>query len=272
MNKREALELVAKDGRALSKLSEQFRDDERIVKTALWSANSQPIFHFASQRLKSNYEMALEAIKSSVKNFNSVAKEIKESKEFALVVALMDGSVFNDFTLSLKKDKDIILASIALSPHALSYAPKEVFNDFDYIKSLLIKNANCLEYCSDDIKHNIELVNIALTQSKQSTIYPLKYASLAVKDNKEFMLSILHSTVIKDNFKLLSFVSKRLKDDVDMVLQASEIYLSSLMYASDRIKEIVGHDNQIEKLKVLYEKETLDSTILTHNSQKRIKI
>lgn len=271
MNKKEALELVLQDGRALSKLSKQFRQDEDIVKKAL--SCGQAIFHFASQELRDNKQMAQIALQFCIKNYNCLSQNLKKNKELNLFALHLDGQVFNEIPKELKSDEDIILNSISTCPHAVSYANEETLKKKEFIEALLKINGLCLASCPKEVRSSLFYVNIALQESANKNMYILKYVSDEIKNNKCYMIEILNNTHIKDFHKGLSLVGKPLQDDVEIVLNAIKQYKPAIQFASKRIQDIVGEQDSIEVLEALFEKEKLENLTQENKSEiKKIKI
>jgi predicted RNA-binding protein Jag len=271
MNKKQALEFVSQDGRNLSKLNKQFRNDEEIVFKALDS--TMPIFHFASQELRANEKIAKKALQGCIKNYNAIASNLKKNKDFTLFAIKIDANVFNEIPKELKSDEDIILASIKTVAHAVSYATELSLENPVFIKKLLLINGLCFQYLPLEMKNDVELLTIAIQEGNNKGISPFKYASNTIKNNKNYVFSLLKNEELQEMFLFLSFVSNQLKDDSEVVLKMVERHVQNYSFASQRIKDIVGVEgNTIDKLQVLFEAEKLHQHITPIDEDKKRKI
>lgn len=271
MNKKEALEFVLEDGRNLSKLNKQFRNDEDVVLKALDSTT--PIFHFASQELRANEKIAKKALESCIKNYNAVPMDLKKNKSFTLFALSIDGHVFNEIPKELKSDEDIIAMAVYDSPHALNYISEISLSNESFIHSMLAKNGACFQYLPLDMRKSLDLLNIAIQKGENHKVFPIKYASEEIRSNKDYIFSLIENPELKDSFLLLSYVSDSLKDDANFVFKIAQQSPQNLIYASSRIRHIMGLGNdRMDKLQVLSEQEILNKSILNNNEQNKKKI
>ena len=146
----------------------------------------------------------------------------------------------------------------------LNYASKILCDNKKFIMNL-VENNHFLQFASDRLKNDKEIVTIALendcgyyfsnaskeleNSEKNITVnfknnkYVLKnildFVSTELKDDKEFIMSI-----IKNNGYILKYISERLQDDKEIVMASIKSNGGPLKYASERLQE----DEEIKRI------------------------
>jgi len=192
-------------------------------------------------------------------NFNiRLNNNLIKDKLYALMMVNHCGMFYNLIHSSLKNDEQIIKTAVLSKYYtykSLQFIPEEYKinkNFFLYICNLEGTN---IKYASDELKDDIELVNIALNNN----INTFQYISQNLKNNNKiiekcikilefknkntFILRYITSTEIKDNkdiiIKLmkyngfeLEYVSNRLRNDIDVVSAAIMNYTGAYFYGN----------------------------------------
>jgi len=109
--------------------------------------------------------------------------------------------------------------------------------DRDFVLGDVAHDPSLLQYCSDELKGDKEIVIAALKQDMSGEI--LRYASDELKNDKDVVM-----VAIKNNWTSFRYASLEIRDNFDVVLFAIKINSSALMYASSRLKE----DESLEAL------------------------
>ena len=114
----------------------------------------------------------------------------------------------------------------------LPYVSERLKNDESFIVEAVKTNPLAIEYASESIKSNQQLMDTLVVEHK---IYSaLKYASMEVKDNVQIV-----KEAVKDDAFFLEFASDRLRDDEDVALLAIDSDANcteAMQFVSDRLK------------------------------------
>ena len=252
------LAAVRNDGCALEFASDRLKNDKDIVLNAI--KNNINSSKYASKSLLTDPNIRKQ-ISEKEKEINDLRKKIKErnrieySKKIENEIPIKSNfEDFENFNISEFSDnKEIILKIIKEEPgvtydlllHDSSQITPNKRNEF-YFNYIDIPT-----YCSQDS-------------------FILKYVSDKLKDDKEVVIE-----AIKRNGLALEFASDRLKDDKDIVIEAVKNNGFALEFASDRLKndkEIVFNavKNNIYSLKFANKKFLLHPYIIKEQiKQKR---
>lgn len=114
--------------------------------------NGSPL-QFASDRLKNDKEIVLEAVKA-----NGYALQFASDE--------------------LKSDKEIVLKAVKESGYALKYASDELKNDIEIVLEAVKENGYALKYASDELKANIPFL---LDLVARNSIYPGQYIEYLIE-------------------------------------------------------------------------------------------
>ena len=145
-----------------------------------------------------------------------------EQMKTAIEKAIQNESKYSD-------DMDFLSEKIATIIKDDRY--KLLTNDSEFMRFLLANMGKLIEYASDDIKDNKELIIIAASSTSS-----LKWASKRLQDDYYTVMSI-----VSKNGLSLKYASDRLRNNTDLVFTAISNKGESLRYTSDRLKD----DNKI---------------------------
>ena len=204
-NREFMLKAVDEFGWALAYASDELKNDEEVVLTAIqgWdgvSVNFSYAIKEASEELRSN------------KNFMRKAIE------------LTDGEAFCGATDELKNDKEMALFAVShgSAPHQcdpdiiLRYASEAIRADKDVVLAAVRRNGWSLEYASEELKADKDVVLVATINNSWS----LTYASPALRADKEFVIEL----VKRAGECALRYVDEALQNDAD-VLEVAKRYV-----------------------------------------------
>lgn len=124
----------------------------------------------------------------------------------------------------------------------LKEASDEIKNDKEVVLAALQMHGAYLEYASEELKQDRNVVLAAIKSFR--FVFDRGWVSEALKDDKEFMLSVLQqdgNPRIEHYGSLLQFASDRLKNDRDIVLAAIKKEGLALEYAA----QVFKNDNEI---------------------------
>lgn len=227
------------------------QNDEEIMALAV-SQKSQDM-RFASARLKNSIEFANKVLieNDCVDAIAYFGDDIKDNKKIALKVCERFGLKLKNFSDKLKCDKDVVLKAVNQNGLALEYADNKFKNDAEVC--LRAYNSTCklfgnvmaggvIECMGEQIKQQIGDKNIidtlSLIISKQNNYNYLSKKLLEKHgDNKDFVLDNLR----KDGL-LLEFVSDRLKNDKDVVIEALNQNFNACDFVGEKFVGCIKHN------------------------------
>lgn len=231
------------------------------------------LLKYASEKLKSDYEVGIFALRISKGNFLStpiehVGEKLKRDPNFMLEAVNLYGENYEAAGFSIRKyNIQLLKSAISTKPGMLAFAPWEFRDNENVLLSSLETECACwsnnsrLEFASDRIKKNKEIVSQIVKNCPCSLEFvldnlnddeelvfdavsqkgrALEFASERLKDNYE----IVKAAITKDG-SALKFASERLKDNYDLVVIADEKDWDAFQYASPRLKQ---------KLKTIWKK------------------
>ena len=229
------------------------------------SKKSGHLLKFASEKLKSDPEVAIYALRKCKSNFQYspikyVGEKLKRDIGFMMAAVKLDGENYKEACFSIRKHNiQLIKCAIDTCPEMLAYAPWEFRDNENVLLSSLECECRCrsnnsrLEFASDRIKRNKEFVSRILKNCPCS----LQFALDCLNDNEELVYDAVSvkghalefaSERLKDDYEIvkvavtndgsaLRFASERLKDNYDLVVIADEKHYDAFQYASPRLQQ-----------------------------------
>jgi tRNA A-37 threonylcarbamoyl transferase component Bud32 len=206
---------------------------------------SEAIFS-ASNRLKSDKEIALAALKVDACSFQYISQELHKDRDI-LLMAIEDRKNFKLLPPNIKTDLNFIMACFEKNPNNLCYFnlsqetyesliemnPKLIlhvpkgFNLNSKICLNAIQNGLNLAYLPKEYQNDKEIILQAIERNPKD----FEIVSMELKNDKEFCLSILG---IDGN--CLEWISDELKNDKEIVETAVRKSPESWIFASEEIK------------------------------------
>jgi hypothetical protein len=191
---------------------------------------------YASDELKNNEEIFLSCVLKCGRVFQFASQELKKNKKL-MKKCLDQSSTYKNIPIELFSDygfmNDLLknskfLLFLCLRSDLCQHFPKELLDD-EHIVSDLIPTTYCsiLEFISDRLKKNKEFMMGVLKKFPNS----IKYFPLEYQADFDIM-----SGLIQINPYLLSYASDDLKDNPEIVNQATSKDIFSLCYASDNYR------------------------------------
>ena len=188
-----------------------------------------------------NVEVLLAAIKNncSIGELPKGALDIKEIVMFLLSNNLLSSNL-EFLSDSFKDDKEIAEQALKNNGSNIKYFSENIKNDYEIAKIAVEKDGTYISYVSEELKKNREFVKIALKQNG----YAFMDVSDYYADDREMLLFALknlgtiYSYMLQNDeyVGLICFASDRLKDDEEIVIEASKEDMKAFQYASKRLK------------------------------------
>jgi hypothetical protein len=239
--------------------SDRLRDDRETISLAMRTTPRS--FIYASKRLKDDKNLLIQAIKSGCGDcFAHASDKLRDDKDIVLDSALYNRHSFQYASDRLRDDYDTASQIIGISPQAFQYASERLRNTKSFVLEILGSskfdlplrgNDCCLEYISDSLKDDIDVVSAVVQKyptcikyaSERLMVHPkftdaledlyFQYYPKSRRNDKVLVMSLLTSG--KDH--VFRYTSDRLKDDMDVVMLAVECDGKNLEYVSVRLKD-----------------------------------
>lgn len=205
--------------------------------------------------LSNNFNFMVEFAKISYFNTKYASDTLKDNDEFIAKIILKYPKCFIYASDRLKNDEDYILKHINKTPEIIKYCSSSLKKNTDFISKVKNINTNYLEYFEYESFINDDMVLKSKNNSTDAeaikklleniiTKYPEKTLLLSerIRDDEEYMLSL-----IAKNPAVLSYVSDRLKNDINFNTKVLTKYPKATNYASECIQK--NHDINIAILK-----------------------
>ena len=134
----------------------------------------------------------------------------------------------------IKNDKNIVLAVMKKNGFLLEYTSDELKNDREVvIAAISNSNGQALKYASEQLKNDREVIFTALKYSSDL----LKHASDEIKNDREIIIAALQKNASEYRSEcVLKYVSDDFKNDCEIVKIAIKNSDYALRYASDKLK------------------------------------
>ena len=263
------LAAVRKNGLALQYASEALKRDNEVVIAAM--LNDLKSLQYASTNLLSDKGFVVAVLQINGCALKFVPLSIRLDKELALVAIKQKWYAIMHWPFELRDDKEMVVAAVTASWKALQYASDNLRGDVDVICAAIsqsIQSLDALEYASKSPEHNV-VVKSAFTYAVQSEGYVLRFASSAIRSDKEL---VLHA--VKQNGIALEFASVELKGDLDVVFAATAHSMGALFWASVDLGRRGGLKKYVERLLCVYNVpvSVFVATVLASTTSKRLFI
>ena len=204
-----AIRKVSANGEQLKNLDDKLKSNKEVVLAAV--KQNERAFLYASENLKLDKEFILEAVKLNGAALSYIADNYKGDKEIVLAAVKQNGMVLNYATDKLKNDKEVVLTAVNKRGDALYYASDKLKDDKEIVLAAVKSNSLSLDDASKRLKDDKEIVLAAVMFGA----YALDYASDRLKNDKEIVLA-----AVKQDAESLKFASKNLQSDKDVIKAA----------------------------------------------------
>jgi hypothetical protein len=189
--------------------AEKLRSNREIVLAAV-KANGNAL-KFAAKELRSDREIVLAAVIKNGSALECTAEELKSDREIVFAAVLNDGSALEFAVEELKSDREIVLAAVSNYGSALEHKTNELKSDREIVLAAVSNNGMALEHTTNELKSNREIVLAAVSNNG----YALQFAGDEFKSDREIVLA-----AVKNNRRALKYATEELKSDDDIVFAA----------------------------------------------------
>lgn len=214
---------------ALFYAAANLKKDADLVK--ILSCRRASTLQYADVELRSNQKFLQNLIDLNPACLRFCSKELLYDHDFNLK-ALQQNSLSQDhIDPSLWHDTSFVLKALAVSETVLEKVAielPELMGDIDFAFQALQICGKALEFLSEDVKEDVNLVTVALEDEPQA----LAFASSSLQDNHRLVLNAL-----KKDGSVLSHAGESIKDNVAMVIEATKATPCAFQFASERIRK-----------------------------------
>jgi hypothetical protein len=177
LNKKDVLNLVRQDWKALQFLSSRIKSDKDVVfetikqnGNALQYASKElqankgivmeavkldgEALQYASKELQADKDVVSEALKGNYTALKHASKELRADKKMIMIAVKLDGNALEFASEKLRTDKEIVLAAVKQNGMALEYASKLMQGDKEIVKFAVAKDNLALQFATNDFKVN----------------------------------------------------------------------------------------------------------------------
>lgn len=224
-------------GSLIGLVSEEFRDDENIVMTALkshplalryasnrirckesivslvlsrYGTQNSIVLESAGDKIVDNFDFMLNALKLNPLHYQFISARLRRDKTFTLA-ALRQGFIVNEYDrdFMFRDDKEVVKAMVQNEGQQLGFVKLEFTDDEDIVKAALKKTGIALKYVSKRLRSNKSIVMIAV----QNDGCALQYASKKLKDDETIV-----KLALQQNITAYCYASLRLQNMEDVYL------------------------------------------------------
>jgi hypothetical protein len=293
------LSVVKRKGNYLKWASDKLKNHKEIVLEAVKNGSR---VSFASKALKNDREFISQVLQIRPDLYNEISDELKHDRDLFLTVMCKIPIMFNyvgnqlknDRILALellkigyaetiqivsdrlKNDKELVIMSVKIDPLMVKSIPKKFLDDEDVIREVVNSRGILLEYASQNLRNNVDIVMTALKNDKNALYYGnisetllqeksfnrmLLELSFNLKDFKceldhDFILEaikknpfdvkdlpieyqtdrVIAMEAVERNGIALKFLSEEFCEDQEIVMKAVSNQGNALMYASFNLK------------------------------------
>ena len=200
-------------------------------------------------------EVLYQASQNGYTSLRKASKELKKDMDIIKAAILNNSSAFTkidaEFLPILKQNKPFFLDVLKKNGLILEYASNELKGDIDIVSTAISQNGMALKHASDELQNNKDIVLNAVKQSGMV----LEYAPL-LQNDKDIVLQ-----AVKQNGFAIQFASDDLKENKEIVIEAlkqdsrSSIWIPKKCCENDTVKifNLHGNINFIDESEVQFD-------------------
>ncbi|MBA3720801.1 MAG: DUF4116 domain-containing protein [Parachlamydiaceae bacterium] len=234
------LKAIAEGAQILPVLSDEFKEDETIIKEYILRNGGGSLYH-AGPKSKTNKKLVLFALEHFEKegNFNKVflhmlSPQLQADRDVVMAAVKINGKQIEYASPVLRGDEEIMKQAVLATPEALKFASDKIKDDKDFILKAIRKSRDSksdlnkfMKYVSPKLQDDVDFVTEAMDISNDS----FQYASERIRGMKSIAMKAINVCGFH-----WGFVSKELKEDFDVALAAVTTYGTSYLWLPDSLK------------------------------------
>ena len=164
IDKKEALKLVGFSGLLLKELSDDFKNDEGIVKLAVttsWSA-----IQYASKRLQADLDILSIAVTKNADSLKYVGNEIKNNDPLMKNLTILNYKCLTYGSIALKNDRNLILPILTKYGSLLASVGDAIKQDKISVMTAIKNSYHAFCHASSYLKKDKEVILTAISADK----------------------------------------------------------------------------------------------------------
>ena len=116
---------------------------------------------YASERLRSDPEIAILTLKQDIFTYRCFSDKIKSMRKLALYVVKKEGILLKDVAEKFKNDKEIVMAAVKNNGDALQFASDALKADREIVMAAIKRNGRSLVYACEELRNDIDMIEMA---------------------------------------------------------------------------------------------------------------
>ena len=224
MTKEQALQLIQSGDKSLEALSDELRNDRKVVLAAIKKEGYK--LEYASDELRNDREIVLAALSNYGNALEYASDELRNDRELVMA-AINNGANLKYASEELRNDIEFVSAAIKEGYVILEYASKELQNNRDIVMAAVEDYGGNLQYASEELRIDREIVLVAVKNSGGA----LQYASEELRNDREIVLA-----AVKESVGVLQYASEELRSDREIVMAAIEKDAWAIEYVSEELR------------------------------------
>lgn len=214
------------DGRNINFVSNKLKKDLELTYLAI---NTTPYaVEFIDNEYKDNEKLICRLLNKNIRCFEYISERLRNDKKIIIKCIKILQS------LSIKKSSEFDKTFEFEAAILLRYTSPINRSDKEIVLPLITLNGYALQYASNELKQNKEIVYAAISNCPESYIY----ADEKFFEDKDFLLlSLKNEDYDEENYEdFLQNLSDNFQDDKDIVMSAVKKCGINIKYASSRLK------------------------------------
>lgn len=227
-----ALETLPSEYNIAEYISARLRNNEEF---AMEMVTKRYSLEYASEELRNNKEFVMKAIENRI-SIKYASEELRNNKEVLKEAIRTNGFRQLEFASEERRnDENFIMEAMEVAHFGpfLLYVSDELKDNENFVTKMVKKKPEEFEYASDRLRGGVKFITQIINGSPSYTRDLLPHTSEELRDNEEFMMSILEI----DPQLVAKYASKRLQDSEEFMTKVAERDVRHLRYASDRLKD-----------------------------------
>jgi len=176
---------VDQRGESFKLASEELRADLDFVKELVRSRGAI-ILSYASDKLRSDPTVILPLVRGEERLLEYASDSLRQDKAFITEIVEQQGDAIRHAWHTLWEDPDLILLAAKQNKNAIRHAGKSAWNNKEFVMRMVGESWKNLDRCSAEMCNDRDVAKIAVKQSPDA----LQYLSNALKEDSEIVFLV----------------------------------------------------------------------------------
>lgn len=216
------------------------------------------MFMHATDDVRADKNIAIKVIKKNIMLADYVDESLLHDEDIANLLIKLDQKMIKKVHQAYKTDKNFVLKQISLYGNKVfPYIDPLLKGDKNFILRCMRHNVEIFENIPVHFYTDMDIVNLAI----QKNSYYMGFMSDELRDNKDFVFK-----AVSINGKCIASISDRLKNDIDVCIEALKVEHDVLYLLGDSVLRLFPDILQISRKNY----NEID-TIISHKKAELIK-